>query len=55
MKKKLQELLDNYSSTLTLMEKRHEKDMAMLYQIEVQMMNMVEIDMKKKPIKRKTK
>ena len=55
MKKKLQDLLDNYSSTLTLLEKRHEKDMAMLYQIEVRLMNMVEIDLKKKSTKRKPK
>lgn len=54
MKKKLQELLDNYSSLLTLMEKRHDEDMAKLYQIEVQLMNIVEIDLKK-PTKRKTK
>jgi hypothetical protein len=54
MKKKLQDLLDDYSSLLTLMEKRHDKDMAMLYRIEVQLMNIVEIDLKK-PTKRKTK
>jgi hypothetical protein len=55
MKKKLQDLLDNYSSLLTLMEKRHDQDMARLYQIEVQLMNIVEIDLKKKPTKRKNK
>jgi hypothetical protein len=55
MKKKLQDLLDNYSSLLSLMEKRHDQDMARLYQIEVQLMNIVEIDLKKKPTKRKTK
>jgi hypothetical protein len=56
MKKKLQDLLDDYSSLLTLMEKRHDKDMAMLYRIEVQLMNIVEIDLnKKKPTKRKSK
>jgi hypothetical protein len=56
MKKKLQDLLDNYSSLLTLMEKRHEQDMVKLYQIEVQLMNIVEIDLnKKKPTKRKSK
>lgn len=55
MKKKLQELLDLYSSILTLMEKRHDQDMARLHQIEVQLMNIVEIDLKKKPTKRKTK
>jgi hypothetical protein len=54
MKKKLQDLLDNYSSLLTLMEKRHDQDMARLHQIEVQMMNIVEFDLKK-PTKRKTK
>jgi len=48
MKKKLQDLLDNYSSLLSLMEKRHDQDMARLYQIEVQLMNIVEIDLKKK-------
>jgi hypothetical protein len=47
VKKKLQELLDNYSSLLTLIEKRHDQDMARLYQIEVQLMNIVEIDLKK--------
>ena len=52
MKKKLQELLDNYSSLLTLMEKRRDEDMARLYQIEVQLLNLVEIDLKKKPTKR---
>ncbi len=56
MKKKLQDLLDNYSSLLTLMEKRRDEDMARLYKIEVQLMNIVEIDLKKKkPTKRKTK
>jgi hypothetical protein len=56
MKKKLQDLLDNYSSLLTLMEKRHEQDMVKLYQIEVQLMNIVEIDLKKTHrTKRKTK
>jgi hypothetical protein len=55
MKKKLQDLLDNYSSLLTLIEKRHDQDMTRLYQIEVQLMNIVEIDLKKKPTKRKTK
>ena len=56
MKKKLQDLLDNYSNLLTLIEKRHDQDMTRLYQIEVQLMNMVEIDLKKKkPTKRKTK
>jgi hypothetical protein len=57
MKKKLQDLLDNYSSLLTLMEKRRDEDMSRLYKIEVQLMNMVEIDLmkKKKPTKRKTK
>jgi len=55
IKKKLQDLLDNYSSLLTLMEKRREEDMARLYKIEVQLMNIVEIDLKKKPTKRKTK
>jgi hypothetical protein len=54
MKKKLQDLLDNYGSLLTLMEKRHDQDMARLYQIEVQMMNLIEVDLKK-PTKRKTK
>jgi hypothetical protein len=54
MKKKLQDLLDNYSSLLTLMEKRHEQDMIRLYKIEVQLMNLIEIDLKK-PTKRKTK
>ena len=48
MKKKLQELLDNYSSLLTLMEKRHDQDMARLHQIEVQLMNIVEIELNKK-------
>jgi hypothetical protein len=56
MKKKLQDLLDDYSSLLTLIEKRHDQDMTRLYQIEVQLMNIVEIDLnKKKPTKRKTK
>jgi len=56
MKKKLQDLLDDYSSLLTLMEKRRDEDMARLYKIEVQLMNLVEIDLKKKkPTKRKTK
>jgi hypothetical protein len=56
MKKKLQDLLDEYSSILILMEKRHKQDMAKLYQIEVQLMNIVEIDLKKnKPTKRKNK
>lgn len=52
MKKKLKDLLDLYSSILTLMEKRHDQDMARLYQIEVQLMNIIEIDLKK-PTKRK--
>jgi hypothetical protein len=56
MKKKLQDLLDNYSSLLTLMEKRRDEDMARLYKIEVQLMNLIEVDLKKKkPTKRKTK
>lgn len=55
MKKKLQDLLDDYSSLLTLIEKRHDQDMTRLYQIEVQLMNIVEMDLKKKPTKRKTK
>jgi hypothetical protein len=55
MKKKLQDLLDNYQCLLTLMEKRRDEDMARLYKIEVQLMNIVEIDLKKKPTKRKTK
>ena len=56
MKKKLEELLDNYSRLLNLMEKRRDEDMARLYQIEVQLLNIVEIDLKKKkPTKRKTK
>jgi hypothetical protein len=55
MKKKLQDLLDEYSRNLTLMEKRHEKDMEMLYRIEVQLMNIIGIDLKKIPTKRKTK
>ena len=56
MKKKLQDLLDNYSRLLNLMEKRHDEDMSRLYQIEVQLMNLVEFDLKKKkPTKRKTK
>lgn len=55
MKKKLQDLLDNYSSLLTLMEKRRDEDMARLYQIEVQLLNIIEIDLKKKPAKRKSK
>ncbi len=54
MKKKLQDLLDEYSSTLSLMEKRHDQDMAKLYQIEVKLLNIVEIDLKK-PTKRKNK
>jgi hypothetical protein len=54
MKKKLQDLLDNYQCLLTLMEKRHDQDMVKLYQIEVQLMNIVEIDLKKKQTKRKT-
>ena len=54
MKKKLQDLLDNYSNLLTLIEKRHDQDMTRLYQIEVQLMNLIEIDLKK-PTKRKTK
>ena len=55
IKKKLQDLLDDYSSLLTLIEKRHDQDMAKLYQIEVQLMNLIEVDLKKKPTKRKTK
>jgi hypothetical protein len=55
MKKKLQDLLDNYQCLLTLMEKRHDEDMARLYKIEVQLMNIVEIDLKKKQTKRKNK
>lgn len=56
MKKKLQDLLDDYSSLLTLIEKRRDQDMAKLYQIEVQLMNMVGIDLNKKKLtKRKTK
>jgi len=56
MKKKLQDLLDNYQCLLTLMEKRHDQDMARLYKIEVQLMNLIEVDLKKKkPTKRKTK
>lgn len=54
MKEKLKDLLDLYSSILTLMEKRHDQDMARLYQIEVQLMNLIEIDLKK-PTKRKNK
>ena len=54
MKKKLQDLLDNYSRLLNLMEKRHDEDMSRLYQIEVQLMNIVEIDLKKLT-RRKTK
>ena len=54
MKKKLEDLLDNYSNLLTLIEKRHDQDMTRLYQIEVQLMNLIEIDLKK-PTKRKTK
>lgn len=53
MKKKLEDLLDNYSSLLNLMEKRRDEDMARLYQIEVMLLNIVEIDLKKKkPTKR---
>jgi hypothetical protein len=48
IKKKLEDLLDNYSSLLTLMEKRRDEDMTRLYKIEVQLMNIVEIDLKKK-------
>jgi hypothetical protein len=56
MKKKLQDLLDNYSNILSLMEKRRDEDMAKLYQIEVKLLNIIEIDLKKKkPTKRKTK
>ena len=56
MKKKLQDLLDNYQCLLTLMEKRRDEDMARLYKIEVQLMNLIEVDLKKKkPTKRKTK
>ena len=54
MKKKLQDLLDNYSSLLSYIETRHKQDMVKLYQIEVQLMNLIEIDLKK-PTKRKTK
>jgi len=54
MKKKLQDLLLLYSSTRVLMEKRHDEDMVKLYQIEVQLMNLIEFDLKK-PTKRKTK
>ena len=54
MKKKIQNLLDEYSKFLTLMERRHDQDMARLYQIEVKLMNLVEFDLKK-PTKRKTK
>jgi hypothetical protein len=55
MKKKLQDLLDNYSSLLSYIETRHDQDMVKLYQIEVQLMNLIEVDLKKKPTKRKTK
>jgi hypothetical protein len=54
MKKKLQDLLDEYSNILSLMEKRRDEDMARLYKIEVQLMNIVEFDLKKKQTKRKT-
>ena len=54
MKKKIQDLLDEYSKCLTLMERRHDQDMARLYQIEVKLMNLVEFDLKK-PTKRKPK
>lgn len=54
MKKKLQDLLFLYSSILALMGKRHDQDMARLYQVEVQLMNLIEVDLKK-PTKRKTK
>jgi hypothetical protein len=54
MKKKLQDLLDNYSSLLSYIETRHDQDMVKLYQIEVQLMNLIEIDLKK-PTKRKSK
>lgn len=54
MKNKLEDLLDQYSSLLNLMERRRDEDMAKLYQIEVMLMNLIEIDLKKKkPTKRK--
>ena len=56
MKKKIEDILDQYSSLLNLMERRRDEDMAKLYQIEVMLMNLVEIDLKKKkPTRRKTK
>jgi hypothetical protein len=55
MKKKLQDLLLLYSSTLTLIEKRHEQDMVKLYQIEVQLMNLIEFDLKKQTKRKTTK
>ena len=55
MKKKIKDLLDQYSRLLTLMEKRHDEDMSRLYQIEVQLMNIVEIDLKKKKPTKRTK
>jgi hypothetical protein len=46
--KKITDLLDNLSRTLTVLEKRRDADMAMLYKLEVELLNIVETDIKRK-------
>jgi len=50
--KKIKNLLDNLSRTLTLLEKRHDADMTMLYKLEVELLNIVEASPKRKAKKK---
>jgi hypothetical protein len=50
--KKIKNLLDNLSRTLTLLEKRRDADMGMLYKLEVELLNIIETAPKRKAKKK---